>query len=36
MFPIIPEGVETVNHGTNGKEKINPEKVFKKAIEILN
>ena len=36
MFPIIPEGVETVSHRTNGKEKINPEKVFKKAIEILN
>ena len=36
MFPIIPEGVETVNHQTYGKEKINPEEVFKKAIEILN
>ena len=24
MFPIIPEGVETVNHHTDGKEKINP------------
>ena len=36
MFPIIPEGVETVNHRTDGKEKINHEKVFKKVIEILN
>ena len=36
MFPIIPEGVETVNHHTDGKEKINPEKVYKKVIEILN
>ena len=36
MFPIIPEGVEIVNHHTDGKEKINPEEVFKKVIEILN
>ena len=36
MFPIIPEGVETVSHHTDGKEKINPEKVYKKVIEILN
>jgi len=36
MFPIIPEGEETVTHNTLGKEKINPQKIFDKIIEILN
>ena len=36
MFPIIPDGEETVNHDTLGKEKINPKKIFNKIIEILN
>jgi heptosyltransferase II len=36
MFPIIPEGEETVTHNTLGKEKINPKKIFDKIIEILN
>ena len=36
MFPIIPEGEETVSHHTSGKDKINPQKIFDKAIEILN
>ena len=36
MFPIIPDGEETVNHNTLGKEKINPQKIFDKIIEILN
>ena len=36
MFPIIPEGEETVSHHTYGKDKINPQKIFDKAIEILN
>ena len=36
MFPIIPEGEETVTHNTLGKEKINPQKIFDKVIEILN
>ncbi len=36
MFPIIPDGVETVSHKTLGKEKINPQKIFDKIIEILN
>ena len=36
MYPIIPDGENTVNHNTKGKDKINPEKIFKKVIEILN
>ena len=36
MFPIIPDGEETVTHGTLGKEKINPKKIFDKIIKILN
>ena len=36
MFPIIPEGEETVNHHTYGKDKINPQEIFDKAVEILN
>ena len=36
MFPIIPDGEKTVTHNTLGKEKINPEKIFNKFIEIIN
>jgi heptosyltransferase II len=36
MFPIIPDGEETVTHNTLGKEKINPQKIFNKFIEIIN
>ena len=36
MFPIIPDGVDTVSHGTNGKDKINANKIFEKLVEILN
>ena len=36
MFPIIPEGEETVTHNTLGKEKISAEKVLKKIIELLD
>ena len=36
MFPIIPDGEETVTHNTLGKERINPQKIFDKIIEILN
>ena len=36
MFPIIPDGEETVTHNSLAKEKINPDKIFKKIIEILN
>tara|TARA_B100000029_G_scaffold343058_1_gene335439 strand:- start:2791 stop:3753 length:963 start_codon:yes stop_codon:yes gene_type:complete len=36
MFPIIPDGEKTVTHNTLGKEKINPQKIFEKIIEIIN
>ena len=36
MFPIIPDGEETVNHNTLGKDKINSQKIFDKIIEICN
>tara|TARA_A100000164_G_scaffold376313_1_gene413106 strand:- start:740 stop:1702 length:963 start_codon:yes stop_codon:yes gene_type:complete len=36
MFPIIPDGEETVTHNSLAKEKINPNKIFSKIIEILN
>ena len=36
MYPILPDGEETVGHNTLGKDKINPQKIFNKFIEILN
>ena len=36
MFPITPDGVDIVTHGTNGKDKIDHNKIFQKIIEILN
>ena len=36
MFPILPDGEETVSHNTLGKEKINSEKIFNKFTEINN
>ena len=36
MFPIIPEGEETVTHNTMGKEKISPKKIFNQIIKILD
>jgi len=36
MYPIIPDGEETVTHNTLGKERIDPEKIFKIFKEILN
>tara|TARA_B100000963_G_scaffold333068_1_gene325129 strand:+ start:1 stop:963 length:963 start_codon:yes stop_codon:yes gene_type:complete len=36
MFPIIPEGEETVGHHTSGKDKINPQRIFERALKILN
>ena len=36
MYPIIPDGEETVTHDTLGKERINPEKIFKIFKEIIN
>ncbi len=36
MYPIIPDGEKTVTHDTLGKERINPEKIFKIFKEIIN
>ena len=36
MFPIIPEGENTVTHNTMGKEKISSEKIFNEIIKILD
>ena len=36
MFPIIPDGEETVTHNTLGKDKINPNNILKKFEDILN
>jgi heptosyltransferase II len=36
MFPIIPDGEDTVAHNTLGKEKINPQKIFDKIVKIIN
>ena len=36
MFPIIPEGEETVSHNTLGKEKISSERIFNQIIKILD
>ena len=36
MYPILPEGLQTVSHGTNGKEKINPKDIFNKLKNIIN
>ncbi len=36
MYQIIPDGETEVSHGTLGKNKINPKKIFDKVLEILN
>ena len=36
MYPITPDGTETVGHDTLGKDKINPEKIYYKFKKILN
>jgi heptosyltransferase II len=36
MFPIIPDGENTVMHGTLGKNRINPNKIFEQLNLILN
>ena len=35
MFPITPDGETIVSHHTSGKDRINPQKIFDKVIEIL-
>ena len=36
MYPIIPDGENTVTHNTLGKEKINPNKILEQFNKILN
>ncbi|MDC1280206.1 hypothetical protein N8Z07_02725 [Pelagibacteraceae bacterium] len=36
MYPIIPEGQNTVTHNTLGKERINPRKIFELFNKIFN
>ena len=36
MYPIIPDGENTVTHNTLGKDKINPDKIFIQLKKILN
>ena len=36
MTPVIPDGERSVGHNTLGKDKINPEKIFNKVIEIIS
>ena len=35
MHPILPDGEKIVTHDTLGKNKINPEKIFNKIVNIL-
>ena len=35
MYPIIPDGENTVTHNTLGKDKINPNKIFERLNQIL-
>ncbi len=36
MYPLIPDGVENVTHGTEGKERINPLKIFEKFQNLIS
>ena len=36
MHPIIPDGEKTVTYHTNGKDKINPDKIYEKLLSIIN
>ena len=36
MYPIIPDGENSVTHDTLGRDKINPNKIFEKLNDILN
>ena len=35
MHPIMPDGENNVTHNTLGKDRINPDKIFKKFREII-
>ena len=36
MYPIMPDGENTVTHDTHGKDKINPHKIFEQLDRILS
>ena len=36
MHPIIPDNETSVTHGTLGKDKINPDKIYEKILSIIN
>ena len=36
MYPVIPDGENTVTHNTLGKERINPNKIFEQFNKILD
>jgi len=36
MYPIIPDGENTVTHDTSGRDRINPNKIFDQLDNILN
>ena len=36
MHPLIPDGVKNVTHGTEGKERINPLKIFEKFQNLIS
>ena len=36
MYPILPDGENSVSHNTLGKEKINSHKIFLKFKELIN
>ena len=35
MFPVIPDGENTVTHNTLGKDKIDPQRIFERFLEII-
>ena len=36
MYPILPMGETSVSHNTLGKERIDPEEIFRKFESLLN
>ena len=36
MYPVIPDGLKKVSHGSKGKEKINPVKIYERFKSIIN
>ena len=36
MYPIIPDGEDSVTHNTHGKDRISPNKIFDQLNNILD